>query len=135
MIRRLRELVSGKVDFAFETTLASRSFVAFLENCRNQGYVVTVVFLWLRAAEIAVERVATRVEAGGHSVPEAAIRRRFATGWRNFLDLYLAVSDDWQVYDSSSAAPRLIASGGRQVRTEVLDPPTWGLIERGSLDP
>ena len=135
MLRRLRALVNERADFAFETTLASRSFAPFLEECRKGGYETTVVFLWLPSADLAVERVLARVRTGGHSVPEPVIRRRFATGWRNFLDLYRQVSDDWQLFENSSAAPSLIASGGRQLETEVFDPLVWEVVRRGPQKP
>jgi len=44
MLQRIHELMKTKVDFAFETTLATRSYVSFLKNARNLGYRITLLF-------------------------------------------------------------------------------------------
>ncbi|MCC6409985.1 MAG: AAA family ATPase [Planctomycetes bacterium] len=87
MLRRLTELSRARRDFAFETTLASRSFAPWIERLRRDGYAFTLVFLWLPSPEIAIARVAQRVAAGGHDVPAGTIRRRFDRGLANFFRL------------------------------------------------
>src|SRR4051794_21581730 len=62
MLRRLRFLVEQRVDFAFETTLASRSFVPWLSGLQDIGFEVHVIYLWLPTPDLAVERVALRVK-------------------------------------------------------------------------
>jgi predicted ABC-type ATPase len=108
MLARLGELAREHVSFAFETTLASRGFAAWLE------------------------RVAERVGLGGHDVPESVIRRRFAAGLRNLFTLYLPLVDRWRELDNSEATgPRLIASGRAELEPEVMDPDAWrALLEK-----
>ena len=84
MVSRIREAAARGESFALETTLADRTFARSIPEWRALGYRVTVWFLSLPSAEAAVLRVAERVAQGGHSVPEAVIRRRFREGWRNF---------------------------------------------------
>jgi predicted ABC-type ATPase len=38
---------------------------------------VNLLFFWLDSPELALQRVAARVQTGGHNVPEADIRRRY----------------------------------------------------------
>ena len=64
MLSRLRQLASQGVSFAFETTLASRTFAPWLEELIAQGYRVHLVFLWLPDPEAAIARVAERVSNG-----------------------------------------------------------------------
>jgi predicted ABC-type ATPase len=84
MLRRLRELVAQRQNFAFETTLATRSYATWLRQLMQEGWHVNLVFIWLDSPELAVQRVAARVAAGGHDIPEATIRRRYDKGIRNF---------------------------------------------------
>ena len=79
MLTRLSELAGGRGSFAFETTLASRTFAPWLRDLRASGYDVQLVFLWLPSADFAIERVADRVRSGGHNVPEETIRRRYGS--------------------------------------------------------
>ena len=88
MLRRLAELVEERAHFAFEATLAARSFAPMLWKWQLQGYEVHLIFLWLGTPELALARVAERVRAGGHGLPEEIIRRRYTSGRRNFITLY-----------------------------------------------
>jgi predicted ABC-type ATPase len=87
MLERMRELANASADFAFETTLASRSFVPWLRTLAANGYRIDVLFLWLESADLAVARVAARVQRGGHSAPEDVVRRRYSAGLQNFFSL------------------------------------------------
>src|SRR3954452_10640772 len=75
MLARLKELAERRANFAFETTLASRWFARWLQKLIGGGYTLHLLFLWLPSADFAVSRVADRVRAGGHTVPEETIRR------------------------------------------------------------
>jgi len=112
MLARMRSLAAARADFAFETTLASRSFAPWLAGLQRGGYHVHVLFLWLRTADLAVSRVAERVRHGGHDVPADVVRRRYGAGLRNFFGLYMPFVDSWQVFDNSDGSgPRPMASG------------------------
>ena len=115
---RMDALVADGADFAFESTLSGRAYAARLRRWQAKGYRVSVVYLRLATAEQAVERVARRVAEGGHDIPEAVVRRRFARSWRNFLELYRDVADEWQLYDNSGSESILVAQspGWRAVR-------------------
>jgi predicted ABC-type ATPase len=129
MLRRLKELASQRVSFAYETTLASRMFARWLVELRQSGYRVHLLFLWLPSADLAVERVADRVHMGGHDVPEGTVRRRYAAGLRNFFSLYQPLANTWRIYDNSkSSGPRLIARGRSSKVTGVLDDTLWARI-------
>jgi predicted ABC-type ATPase len=107
---RINELATQGASFAFETTLATRSFLPMLKGMQAAGYQVHVVFLWLPTAGMAVERVAARVRHGGHSVPEAIVRRRYQRGLRNFFSAYGPIADSWLMLDNAAErAPVAIA--------------------------
>lgn len=88
MLRRLRELAQGRQSFAFETTLASKSYARWIDELQAFGYEFYLFFLWLDNADVAVGRVRERVRLGGHDIPEETIRRRYAKGQHNFFRLY-----------------------------------------------
>jgi predicted ABC-type ATPase len=74
-----------------------------------------LIFLWLRSADLAVERVRERVRTGGHEVAEEVIRRRYSAGLTNFWRFYQPLADAWSVFDNSESAKSLpIASGGKE---------------------
>ncbi len=111
MLEEIHEKVSQNKSFAFETTLSGRTYVKLLRECRKRGYHIVLVFLSLPSADMAVARVAARVTQGGHNVPEADIRRRFAAGLNNFHDVYKGAVDGWTLYDNSGNVPIVIERG------------------------
>ena len=129
MMGGIRELASQRVNFAFETTLASRSFAPWLRQLAASGYAVHLVYLWLPSADFAVERVAERVRAGGHSVPSATVRRRYAAGLRNFFKLYQPLVSGWVLYDSSGPVPRRVAEGLASHPPTVYDRDVWAAAQ------
>lgn len=95
MLERIHFLAKGRkegrVDFAFETTLASRTFATWIDELKKTGYIFHLVFLWLPNPEIALARVAERVRMGGHNVPEEIVRRRYNKGIRDFFQALQAI--------------------------------------------
>ena len=131
MLQRMYDLLSMDEDFAFETTLASRSYVKFIEQAQSKGYFVSLLFFWLPTPEQAIERVATRVNEGGHNIPSDTIRRRYFSGIRNLMALYAPICNYWVIYDNSSADMkiRIVASGGLNTTTEIIDPLSYQTIK------
>ena len=126
MLERIHYLAKKHADFAFETTLASKSFAPWIRDLRKTGYDFHLVFLWLPSEGFAVARVAERVRMGGHNVPENTIRRRYHAGIKNFFRLYKSLADFWRVYDNSEpGGPRLIASGSRSGSDNIKDIEIW----------
>ena len=88
MLEEIADCVRRGESFAFETTLAGLSYRSHIKTWRASGYHVSLFFLSLPDAEVAIARVAERVRQGGHDIPEDVIRRRFAAGLYNFENAY-----------------------------------------------
>jgi predicted ABC-type ATPase len=108
MLEEMASRIAQARSFAFETTLSGSAYARQIPDWRRRGYHVKLVFLSLPSAEMAVARVAARVEQGGHSIPEPVIRRRFETGLRNFHEVYKPLVDAWTLYDNSDTFPVLV---------------------------
>jgi len=121
MLNRITELISEKKNFAFETTMASRMFIEVLKSAKQKGYTVHLLYIWLRSAELAIERVSARVQSGGHSVEEEIIRRRYESGKKNFVSLYMPIAHAWTIFDNSGNEIRLIARKIINNELEILD--------------
>lgn len=122
MLARIRELLARHQSFAFETTLATRSFVPLITQAKRNGYAVHLIYLWLESAALAQERVKLRVSLGGHSIDDAVIHRRYYRGLNNFFSIYCPLVSTWHFYDNSHR-PELIASGSgieKSVINEIL---------------
>ncbi len=131
MLERLDELARQRATFAFETTLASRTFAPWLEARVAEGYAVYLVFLWLPDPTEAVRRVAERASRGGHGIAADVVHRRYAAGLRNFFRLYQRLAAAWYMYDTSKLGPpRLLASGHSTEASVISDRLLWEIILR-----
>jgi predicted ABC-type ATPase len=130
MLDQLNDLAAQREDFAFETTLAARTYATWLESLRASGYEVYLYYYWLDSPEIAIGRVATRVKAGGHFVPDETIRQRYARSVRNFFELYRPHADQWEVYDNTYGQRDLLAIGSTTDEELIEDEERWARFRR-----
>ncbi|MCI5132736.1 MAG: Zeta toxin family protein [Candidatus Electrothrix sp. EH2] len=129
MLRRLRNLAEKRVSFAFETTLASRTFAPWISRLKDDGYQIVILFFWLHSPDLAVARVAERVRLGGHSVQEETVRRRYSNSIQNFFNLYQKLADNWCVIDNSvKSDPVTVAEGQRLNNTIIYQHVLWEKI-------
>lgn len=129
MLTRLRELAERRVDFAFESTLAGRTHVKWIQRILATGYTLHLFYLWLPTPELAIARVAERVRGGGHDVPSEVVRRRYHAGLTNLFRMYLPLTDTWRFYDNSVySEPRLLAAGQGNQTTVITESGIWNQI-------
>ena len=109
MLTRINELLSENVSFAFETTLSTRSYNNKINQAKQKGYTVTLIFFWLRNVELAKERVKIRVSEGGHNIEPEIIERRYKNGIKNLFDIYLPIVDGAFIFDNSNGKHEILA--------------------------
>jgi len=129
LLIRINKLVANGENFAFETTLSTKSYVQFIAKAKRLGYQVTCLFFWLNSEELAISRVKTRIEEGGHSSPEDVIRRRYTRGLKNFFNLFLPKFDNWLLVNNSGPNYEIIADGS-STETTIHDPTLWKTIKQ-----
>jgi len=117
MLQRIKSLITKEQDFAFETTLATKSYKNFVADAQANGYSVTLIFFYLSSQDLAVKRVETRVKEGGHDIPEDVIRRRYENGLNNFFNIYSSIVDEWMFIENSGEPYKLIA---QKTKSEVI---------------
>ena len=109
MLARMDELLQKGETFAFETTLATKSYKQKIEWAQANGYEVTLLFFWLDSPNMAKKRVAQRVAEGGHSIPLETIERRYYNGIANLFAIYIDMVDICYIFDNSEGRKELIA--------------------------
>jgi predicted ABC-type ATPase len=122
MLKRIDELLEKQVDFAIETTLATKSYKNLIEKAQAKNYKVTLLFFWLSSSDMAVERVKSRVEKGGHHIPTEVIHRRYERGIKNLFEIYLDICDKVLIFDNTKRKRRLIAQQKDDLEIEILLP-------------
>ena len=112
MLLRIDELLLKGWDFAIETTLATRSYSRLVQRAQAMGYTVHLMFFWLNSVNLAEERVATRVQLGGHNIAKHIIKRRYHLGLHNLFEVFIPIVDEWMIVDNSDLPREMVAEGG-----------------------
>jgi len=131
MLERVEVLLKSNENFAFETTLSTKSYKQKLLRAKENGFKVKLLFFWLPTIEMAINRVAIRVSEGGHNIPTAIIERRYLRGIENLFKIYLPLCNDWAVFDNSEEIPELIAEGIESDLT-IAKQESWDLFKSKS---
>ncbi len=122
MLGRIHDLMNSNETFAFETTLATKSYRSKIVEAQKNGYHVTLLFFWLQNVDLAIERVRTRVQEGGHHIETDVIKRRYINGIKNLFTIYLPIVDDIQIFDNSEGRHELIAEKTIDSDMDLLNP-------------
>jgi predicted ABC-type ATPase len=131
MLNRIEELLNKEVDFAFETTLATKSFAQTVQKAQIKGYTVTLLFFWLNSIALAKQRVALRVSEGGHNIPQEVIERRYHRGIKNLFELYTPICNNVMAFDNSDKAPNLIFRKKFNQAIEIINHQIFNTINYG----
>ncbi|HEY0954806.1 MAG TPA: AAA family ATPase [Roseateles sp.] len=104
--RGLEKALAEGLTYSFETTLGGNSIVKLLLEGARAGAEVHVWFAGLATPEMHLQRIAARVAAGGHDIPETKVRERFDTSRSNLVKLMPHLAS-LRVYDNSFEADPL----------------------------
>ena len=130
MLKRLRELGEAGVDFAFESTLSSRTFAPFLRTLKARGYQVAIYYFSLSSAQLALRRVRLRVAMGGHDVAPDVVRRRFGRSLSNFFVLYAPLASRWVLFDNSQSIKARLVAASEADKLSITETSTWHQLQK-----
>ena len=135
MLNQIHQLSDEGHDFAFETTLASRSFAVWMSTLKKRGYKLHLIFLWIKSSDLAVQRVQERVKLGGHYISEEVIRRRYHAGLKHFFTLYAPLVDSWLLYDNSTHNTLSMIASAVNNQIVINDPMIWQQLKEDNDGP
>ncbi len=101
---KLEEAVATGADYTFESTLGGKTITNLLIQAAQRSHQIDIWFVGLASVELHLKRVAQRVAAGGHPIPEADIRRRWIRSRENIIRLIPFVTT-LRIFDNSSEIP------------------------------
>ena len=125
VLQQIQEYTANGADFAFETTLAGKTYLNLMRKLKNKGYKIHVFFLWIPTAKMAIERIKDRVADGGHNILDIDVKRRFLRSIRNFFMIYKQYLDSWMLFDNSGIKPEPIVrfdeQGIKIIKKDIYD--------------
>jgi predicted ABC-type ATPase len=85
-----------------ETTLSGKNYLQMMQYARgiDRGFEVVLIYIGTESVELNLDRIAKRVLAGGHNVPEMDVRRRYLRSLHN-LPAAVGIADRALLFDNS----------------------------------
>jgi len=110
VLKPAKQHLERRESFAAETTLARKNYLQMMLDARNRGFEIILIYIGTENVEINLARIADRVLAGGHDVPERDVRRRYKRSFEN-LTIAIKRADHTILFDNSTDdGYRLIAT-------------------------
>lgn len=107
LLHEIDDCLAAGVSFGLESTLSGTTYTRRIQRAKSLGYLIEIHYLWLPSPAIAIRRIAQRVKKGGHSIPDADVKRRFARSIAHFQEIYAPLADFWTVWDNLHEPPHL----------------------------
>ncbi len=107
VLTRVALHLERKESFSVETTLSGGTYLKAMEEARQHGFHVRLIYVCLDNPGRNAQRVQERVRKGGHSVPESDVFRRYRRSLAN-LPAAMERADETFAFDNSGPAPRKI---------------------------
>lgn len=98
------EHLSNMEEFCFETVMSTERNLNLLRRAKEKGYFIRCYYILTADPMINVFRVKSRVESGGHDVPEEKIISRYDRALNLVKDV-VEISDICHIYDNSEEQP------------------------------
>ena len=128
MLNRIKDLISERSTFAFETTLTTKSYVKIIKEAKAKRYKVVLFYFWLNSVELALARIKDRVKKGGHNIPNDVVIRRYERSLDNLVNLFFPICNEWYIYNNSLQKLTLISEGKSESVKQIYNIGEWTLI-------
>ncbi len=115
-LQEIEVRIAKREDFAFETTLAGRTYLRLIERLHHAGWQVELIYLALPSVEMSKLRVAERVAHGGHNIPQQDIERRFPRSLHNLLNHFSHRADRCICFMNDGVKPVLVFEHNNETR-------------------
>ncbi|MGR9087823.1 MAG: AAA family ATPase [Gammaproteobacteria bacterium] len=132
-LREIETCIGKRKDFAFETTLAGRSYLKLIDRLHQTGWRIELIYLALPEIAVSKARVAERVKHGGHDIPQMAIERRFARSLYNLFTEFSWALDSCLCFMNIDEEPVLIFEQQNKKRNVIHDSYYHHLIREAGL--
>jgi predicted ABC-type ATPase len=131
-LQAIEDRIKHRQDFAFETTMAGRTYLRLIDRLRADGWQVELFYLALPSVEMSTLRVAERVAHGGHNIPIRDIQRRFPRSLSNLLQQFSHRVDRCLCFMNHGETPVLVFEQVGEAR-DVLHDEYYQLLQKEAV--
>lgn len=127
---RIDDLIKKGLSFALESTLSGVGHLKTIQQAKQNGYEVIIIYTFVDSAQDCISRIRTRVLKGGHPVPDEDVIRRFTRSKYNFWHQYREKADHWVLYYNGGAEISLVAEQKASQPVEIVSENLYTIFKR-----
>jgi predicted ABC-type ATPase len=109
---RIQAWLQASIDvhqtIGVETVLSTPKYRPLIEQARDKGFEIRMLYVVLDSADLQLERITLRVSEGGHDVPSAKVVARRQRSFEQ-LALFAKHLDRLMIFNNSTGEPALAA--------------------------
>ncbi len=110
VLKAIEDAIAAGESFAFESTLSGLTWRSLLRRAQNDGYAITIYFVYLEKPALNIQRIKQRVSEGGHFIPRDTVLRRYPRSINNFWNIYRPLCYNWFIFENSGTKPKQVHS-------------------------
>ena len=101
MLLKIQECIRQGRSFAVETTLSGKNYLQIIKQLKQDNWHIEMLYLYLPSVDLSLQRVAERVQNGGHNIKAIDIKRRYGRSVNNLINDYIKIVDRLVCFDNS----------------------------------
>lgn len=79
----IKDCIKNCISLNQETTLSGRSIINNILNAKKLGFKIKSHYVGLEGSKLAIQRIADRINKGGHGIPKEDIEKCYNTSLAN----------------------------------------------------
>lgn len=125
-VKQLHDALNHHKSIHVETTLSGsgKAQLSLIDEAHKKGFEVTLLYVAVQNAEMAIQRVQERVTNGGHGIPPETIKKLYNQSYNN-LPAVAFKSDHVFIYDNSHKFINIYTRKNNQVEINDLKQYSW----------
>lgn len=123
-INKVKDFFEQGISFNQETTLCGKSIIKNIHRAKKMGYAIELHYVGVESVEIAKERIAYRVQKGGHGIPDKDVERRYVESMKSLKEV-IAYCDLVIMYDNTDKFKRFAIYKNGEIQKIASDTPEW----------
>lgn len=123
-VNKVKEYFERGISFNQETTLCGKSIIKNIHKAKELGYQIELHYVGVESVEIAKERIAYRVQKGGHGIPDKDVERRYVASMKCLKEI-IAHCDLVIMYDNTDKFKRFAIYKNGKIQAIASETPKW----------
>ena len=124
MNQQVEKCINQGINFSIEYTFVFRQALRKMKRAQKKGYQITLFYVGLGDPKKNIQRVQSRVNKGGHAIPQSVIKLGYPLSLHNFVKA-TKYADSVIIIDNATAYEKVLEIQNKQTVYKKNNLPDW----------